>query len=227
VRWPRDAWLDAFPNEAAAFRRLPTLLDRTIVELATSRLPQTKEGVLSAFVLSTAWGYGGNGYGPFRAARILSAAGPTAAARLQTAARAVRREGALAGYRALAAPVRLKHLGPAFGTKFLFFQSAGHDRALIFDQLMSTWLEENCGLRLDATRWSSQTYAEYLRLMRIWAVSLEVEPATLEMAVFTDQATAQGGQWRARERDSLSLRPGDGPGALGEALRDRWSELGA
>ena len=66
---------------------------------------------------------------------------------------------------------------------------------------MSTWLEERCRLRLDATSWSSQTYAEYLRLMRIWAASLEVEPATLEMAVFTDQATAQGGQWRASERD--------------------------
>ena len=104
VRWPRDAWLAAFPNQAVVLGQLPVLLDRTTVERATSRLPETKAGVLSAFVLSTAWGYGGNGYGPYRAARILSAAGPAAAARLQTATRAVRREGPLAGYRALGRP---------------------------------------------------------------------------------------------------------------------------
>jgi hypothetical protein len=82
---------------------------------------------------------------------MIATTGATLGARLLAATNAVRDEGPLAGYRVLAGPGRVSHLGPAFGTKFLFFQSRRGDRALIFDRLMSSWLREHCDPSLNPT----------------------------------------------------------------------------
>jgi hypothetical protein len=50
-------------------------------------------------------------------------------------------------------------LGPAFGTKFLYFCSPpGGQPALILDRLMSRWLRDNAGLAVNEIRWSVSTY---------------------------------------------------------------------
>jgi hypothetical protein len=58
------------PEERSTFEALPDALDRKAVERAVHDLPTTEAGAKSAFVAVMAWGYGNNGYGPARAARV-------------------------------------------------------------------------------------------------------------------------------------------------------------
>lgn len=195
VRWRRDAWIAEFPDQSEALEELPDELDRGAVERVTTRLPETEAGVSMAFVICLAWGYGANGYGPHRALSVLAAENGSAPRRLLEAGKAVRAGGPLAGYEALAGSSRIHGLGPAFGTKFLFFQSRPPERALILDRLVAEWLDEHCSFVVSATRWSKRSYERYLRTMQDWAKAVGVEPETLEALLFSEQATVVGSQW--------------------------------
>jgi hypothetical protein len=55
---------------------------------------------------------------------------------------------------------RLARLGPAFGTKFLYFCSPASGRpALILDRLVAAWLRENADLSLNEARLVSSQWA--------------------------------------------------------------------
>jgi hypothetical protein len=91
---------------------------------------------------------------------------------------------------------RLVGLGPAFGTKFLYFCSPPGDQpALILDRLMSRWLRDNAGLAFNEIRWSVSTYRRYLTTMYGWADELAVASDELEMCIFSEQAGLAGSQW--------------------------------
>jgi hypothetical protein len=86
---------------------------------------------------------------------------PNADARLQAAAGTAVEGRPVDGYACLGdhGIARLPHLGPAFGTKFLYFCSATSSQpALILDRLVARWLRENAGLPLNELRWSVSTY---------------------------------------------------------------------
>lgn len=217
IRWPPEAWLQAFPDQESVLNDLPALLDRSAVDRAVRALPESEEGVRSALVIIMAWGFGDNGYGRHRVSQILSS--PDAARNLLEATRAVRESGPIAGYTTLAGSARVKHLGPSFGTKFLYYQSAPSDRALILDRLLGRFLEERCGIRLDVARWSVPTYAEYYELMAEWGRSCQLEPDVLEMVLFTQQATAAGGQWATPDTVSSALARSGDPDEFDEELR--------
>lgn len=77
------------------------------------------------------------------------------------------------------------YIGPAFGTKFLYFAGGGSPEhpSFILDQRCAQALR---GLRWGTLRdggWSSSTYGEYCTLLRRWAVKLS-----------TDEAPAAGDQ---------------------------------
>lgn len=97
----------------------------------------------------------------------------------------------------LAGSGRIEGLGPTFGTKFLYFASPAHARALILDKLIATALERTSALRLNPVPWKERTYATYIATMGIWARHLGVEPDELEQVLFTDQASLNGSQWGA------------------------------
>ena len=118
---------------------------------------------------SPSWpgGTGGSGYGPYRVRRVLSSV-PDPGARLQAAAGELARGGPTSAYALLgdSGVPRLPGLGPAFGTKFLFFCSPPTSpTALILDRLVAAWLRANTGLRLNETRWSVPAYQRYLETM--------------------------------------------------------------
>jgi hypothetical protein len=144
-----------------------------------------------------AWGYGQVGYGPFRVRRLLDAT-PGADSQLQAAASKLldgrpTEAYALLGDRGVP---RLARLGPAFGTKFLYFCSpVGKPPALILDRLVALWLRENTGLALNETRWSVSTYERYLRTMFGWAAELDIVADELEACIFSDQAGLVRSQW--------------------------------
>ena len=129
--------------------------------------------------------------------RVLRAT-PNAGARLQVAASALVVDRPVMAYAHLGdhgAP-RLAHLGPSFGTKFLYFCSAtGSQPALILDRLIARWLRENAGLALNESRWSVSTYAGYLDTMFRWADELRIRADDLEACIFSEQAGLVGSQW--------------------------------
>jgi hypothetical protein len=138
-----------------------------------------------------------SGYGPFRVRRLLDAT-PGADAQLQAAATKLS-EGrpseayALLGDRGVP---RLARLGPAFGTKFLYFCSPANSRpALILDRLVAAWLRENTGLSLNEARWSVSTYDRYLQAMFGWADELDTAADELEACIFLAQAGLVSSQW--------------------------------
>jgi len=98
---------------------------------------------------------------------------------------------------------RLPYLGPAFGTKFLYFcSSTGGRPALILDRLVARWLRENVGLVLNEVRWSVSTYASYLKTMFGWADELAVAADELEACIFSAQAGLVASHWAPADQAS-------------------------
>jgi hypothetical protein len=187
----------AFPSHAATFAALPEHLDRTAIRQACVHASMSPADAERSFLAVMAWGYGRVGYGPFRVRRVLDAA-PNAGIQLQAAA------GAAAGGRPVEAyaclgdhgTARLPYLGPAFGTKFLYFcSSTGRRPALILDRLVARWLRENVDLAFKEVRWSVSTYMRYLETMVGWADELALAADQLEVCIFSAQARLGDTQW--------------------------------
>ena len=197
IAWPRQRWIDDFTAEATTFAMLPDRLTRPVIRGACRRAAESPAEARRAFLAVMAWGYGRVGYGPFRVRRLLDTA-PDAGAELQAAASALREAGPVEAYARLGnhGVARLVGLGPAFGTKFLYFCSPpGGQPALILDRLMSRWLRDNAGLAVNEIRWSVPTYRRYLTSMYGWAGELAVAADELEMCIFCEQAALAGSQW--------------------------------
>jgi hypothetical protein len=144
-----------------------------------------------------AWGEGDNGYGPSRALESLELTeepGP----RLMTVARKVRDRGALAAYSLLSdgGDCRVFNLGPAFGTKYLYFcQPTGQrPQALIHDKNVADWLHDHAGFPRGSTAWSPPRYSTYLTQMHAWAADLGCQPEDVELCMFLSALPASN-QW--------------------------------
>jgi hypothetical protein len=194
VVWSRDRWAKKFPNESS-IEDLPEALNRQRVRQLCAAASVSAKAARSAFLASMVWGYGKVGYGPWRIARALD--DREAGQKLRRVVSILQAEGPDAAYRALSGPCRLERLGPAFGTKFLYFIDPGQHgrRALILDRLVSRWLVENTGLRLNPATWSSATYTAYLDHMHEWADGLEVGADEVELAIFQEMSEAEQNQW--------------------------------
>jgi hypothetical protein len=91
---------------------------------------------------------------------------------------------------------QLPGLGPAFGTKFLYFCSPpGGRTALILDRLVAAWLRANTGLRLNEARWSAPAYQRYLEAMSRWAAETAITAEELEACIFQAHARGTSSQW--------------------------------
>jgi hypothetical protein len=182
------------------FTALPDRLDRTAVRCVCVNAAVSPTDAQRAFLAVMAWGYGRVGYGPFRVLRVLAAA-PTAGAQLQAAATSAAHGRPVEAYECLGdhGTARLPHLGPAFGTKFLYFCSpAGPRPALILDRLVARWLRESVGLAFNELRWSTSTYVRYLEAMFGWADELGLAADELELCIFSTQAGLGESQWAPR-----------------------------
>jgi hypothetical protein len=197
IVWPRQRWIHQFPQFAPALTMLPDRLNRSVIRGACRRAADSAAETEQAFLAVMAWGYGRVGYGPYRVRRVFDVT-PDAGTQLQTAARALAQLGPVAAYARLGdhGVARLAGLGPAFGTKFLYFCSPpGGPPALILDRLMAQWLRHHTDLHLNEVPWSAATYARYLESMYAWAQELVVGADDLEASIFSEQAGLAGSQW--------------------------------
>jgi hypothetical protein len=196
--WPRDRWIKEFPAQRAVLEQMPDWLDRGAVAAACSSAAESPQAAGAAFLAVMAWGFGSVGFGRFRTARILNSRAD-ATERLQEVARITREDEAIAAYRALGSDGigRLPFLGPAFGTKFLYFcqPTDRRPRALILDAFVGSWLAREASWRLDTVQWSAKTYGEYLETLHAWAEELGLAPDDLELCIFQAEAELRGSQW--------------------------------
>jgi hypothetical protein len=142
-----------------------------------------------------AWGYGNVGYGAWRVAEAFKDHEP--GRKLLDVVVVLDNDGPKAAYRLMSGTSRLHRIGPAFGTKFLYFADSGrHDlRALILDRLVAEWLRINTAFRVNPVPWAPATYDAYLDQMHEWAEDLKVEPDAVELAIFQEMSEGEGGQW--------------------------------
>jgi hypothetical protein len=198
VTWPRQRWIEAFPAFEGTFASLPDLLDRDCVREACLRATDDPPAATAAFLAVMAWGFGSVGYGRFRTTAILTGT-PDASVKLQSVAHTLVQEGPDGAYRRLARPAdcQLRDLGPAFGTKFLYFcQPPGQAvTALILDQFVATWLARRTPLAVNPVPWSPSTYRRYLTHLHAWAGSMGCRPDELEYWMFRAIASERGSQW--------------------------------
>lgn len=190
-RWSREAWLRRFPEQAELLSSLPQPLSRADVTARCVAAPEGRDQATKAFIAATIWGYGPVGCGGFRTKRVLNEndiAGETLAA----VARTARDEGGPEAFAWLAQREhRLRYLGVAFATKYLFFCAAGGDGqpALVLDRLVRDWMSRTLDWPL-SLEWDTDDYYEYVASMSAWAAELDVEPGQLEMLIF--QLAANG-----------------------------------
>lgn len=200
IAWPRQRWIEAFPKHAQMLRVMPDQLDRGALRSTCVDAAVDADSAERAFVAVMAWGFGNVGYGPFRTRRVLTNT-PGASDRLATVARTLADSGAIAAYRRFGSKedCRLHGLGPAFGTKYLYFcQPRQRDVvALILDDLVSKWLLREARLKLNPVLWSEATYGRYLDHLHGWAASLDCGPDDLEYCIFRAMASERSSQWGA------------------------------
>ena len=198
IVWRRDPWLAAFPKQASLLKSLPIPLDRLAVRAICQEAIVDEESAEQALLAVMVWGHGRNGNAQYRTRRVFGSALP--ADRPWRVARTLAQTGPMAAYRRFCddGDCHLFGLGPAFGTKFLYFCQPDRQsqRALIHDSTMADWLTLYGGLKLDPTRWSESTYREYLERMHQWAAELGCRPDDAEMVIFRSMAETKGSQWR-------------------------------
>jgi hypothetical protein len=202
VAWRRAPWESAFPEHRPTLDALPDLLDRVAVRAACQDASADPRGATRAFLCVMVWGYFGTNYGPFRTRRALQQTNGSGS-RLHAAIQTLARDGPIAAYRRLgdASDARLHGLGPAFGTKFMYFSQPPDQAvtALILDDLVASWLGRNVGLKLNPAVWRTETYNAYLRRMHEWARELDCRPDELEFCIFRAEADDRGNSWGTTE----------------------------
>ena len=125
-----------------------------------------------AFVAAMAWGFRPNSYGPFRTNEMLMNSKPNqeradALTILLEVFDELKSESGkpIDAYKKLSG--KITRLGPAFGTKFLYFASSDADRAPILDAVVANWLgkygvRDSKGKWLSAVPWKRANYERYL-----------------------------------------------------------------
>lgn len=196
IRWPAKSWSARFPHFAVRLAALPSLLDRDTAKKEAGMASKDREAAAWGFLVAMIWGYGSTGYGPWRVEQMFGSISDPATA-LHRVACVLFEQGPEEAYSILAGESRMSKLGPAFGTKFLYFcrQPESGRNALILDRLVADWLAQNSDIRINPVPWSRRTYARYLERMHEWAERLSVLPEEVERSIFQAQAKVSGGQW--------------------------------
>lgn len=194
IPWPKSEWMEEFPDLAPMLSVMSNPLSRDAVRDTVRRLPNNEAGAIAAFVACMAWGYGRTGYGRSRTKKVLESNhdAPRKLAKVREIASRGGLRAAFDAYQYLAGEGRLDHLGPAFGTKFIYFHNAD---GLILDKLTAEWYKRASGIDLKPTQWNPSKYREYLAFMGGWAESFGLRPDELEEVAFSQISRESGNQW--------------------------------
>lgn len=208
-KWNQKSWTNQLEQYEEFFNRLKNdRIDRKQAVQVSPTVTNEDEAV-QVFLLSMLWGYGLVGYGPFRTRRILDR--PEAAAELLEVAQVAQRNGGLAAFKLIAdrrnggARSFLKWLGPAFGTKYIYFLTAKnnpHKPAPVMDAVVYRWFRKhapNRKLRVDF--WHTPSYEQFLISLEEWATDItkqfgqEIRIDDVEYLIFAEGSRFEGNDW--------------------------------
>lgn len=197
--WNKKPWqnrLHDLPDVLDVLEALPPAVDRDSTRLVVHS--ELKAGrVLPAFVAAMIWGYGRVGYGPARVRWVFTGTkGPdaldapvlaTVSERLAAGGQKAREGKLRDAFYLMNNDGRIKYLGSAFFTKWLYFASAlsGPDdpvAAPILDKRVVTWLDGHkvVPLRLNNTA----SYITYLDILANWGERYGRTRVQVEKAIF-------------------------------------------
>ncbi|MFC7375409.1 hypothetical protein ACFQRD_09070, partial [Brachybacterium sp. GCM10030268] len=199
--------------------------------------------VATAFIATMIWGYGTAGYGPYRTERVLRE-DPDALDHLLDVARICHdpSQGGLAAFRYITTKRGgqsryLKYLGPAFGTKFLYFLTAASEAGEptpVMDALVRRWFRDNTDSRLVTAWWDPDSYALYIDRLDEWGRELGgIRRDEVELLIFTDARGQLGTAWPGSVRPDPVPLPverlldllAEETEALGDTKGNRGAEL--
>lgn len=203
--WRPAPWkehMQDLPEVVDVLDRMPERVDRNSTRaLVLTELDAGR--TLAAFIGAMVWGYGTTGYGPVRTRWILTgtktapmevAVLPSVGEKLFAGAAFVRQNGAVEGFRFMNNDNRIKHLGAAYFTKWLYFASAVNDAddpdaAPILDAQVAQWLLAEVALQLDTNETAS--YERYLAVLKDWGQEYGRTAVQVEKVIF-GLATGRG-----------------------------------
>lgn len=197
--------------DGAQSKRSPRIDRGTVRALCAPDTLRTSGGdiddtaVVKAFLASMIWGYGLVGYGPYRTERILTrdstVSDKQAIEQLVEIAGIAQSEGGVAAFDHVAKERRggtayLKFLGPAFGTKFLYFltKASNVPTTPVFDSVVHGWLQEHAPETgsFSLLWWDTSSYKRYVDLLHSWVAELSdlagrsLDADDLEFLMFSD-----------------------------------------
>jgi hypothetical protein len=199
MSWNLDKWIKCFPEHREFLTELNSkALNRAEVARLGEEVTSEKEAI-KLFLASMIWGFGNAGYGPFRTRRILDT--HSAGAKLLEIAQIANEDGGLAAFKHVANKRAdcgyLKYLGPAFGTKYIYFaQMAKQPKKAtpVMDAVIRRWFAANIpGMRLNLSTWDLASYEKYIQHLTHWAVALSpgnpLRLDQIEYLIFAGQRT--------------------------------------
>lgn len=209
-RWNRKSWTNQLGQYEEFFNGLKIdRIDRKqAVQLSPHKVTNEEEAV-QVFLLAMLWGYGLVGYGPFRTRRIMDR--PEAVAELLEVAQVAQRDGGLAAFQLIAdrrsggTKSFLKWLGPAFGTKYIYFLTAKSNPekpAPVMDAVVYRWFRKHSPdrkVRVDF--WHTPSYKQFLDCLEEWAFDItqqfgqEVRLDDVEYLIFAEGSRFEGNDW--------------------------------
>ncbi|MGP5725410.1 8-oxoguanine DNA glycosylase OGG fold protein [Arthrobacter rhombi] len=209
-RWNTATWSRQFPAHQAFFDGLKTdRLNRHEAVQHIGRINNETEAV-EAFLLAMLWGYGPVGYGAFRTRRILDEPGAYQA--LLEVAQTAQTEGGLEAFNLICARRDqnrgyLKWLGPAFGTKFLYFATAAvapQQATPVMDAVVRRWFAKHApDHQLIVDVWHQPSYKVFLDCLEAWSSELTafsgetVTKDEVEYLIFADGNNFENNaEWR-------------------------------
>ncbi|UZD61108.1 hypothetical protein [Brevibacterium sp. JSBI002] len=207
--WKLKSWTNQLGHYKEFFNRLNgDPIDRKqAVQL--SPIVTNEEEAVQVFLLAMLWGHGLVGYGPFRTSRILDR--PEAAAELLEVAQVAQRDGGLAAFKLVVdrrngeSRSFLKWLGPAFGTKYIYFLTAKNnpqEPAPVMDAVVYRWFRKHAPdrkLRVDF--WHTPSYEQFLNSLEEWASDIaqrfgqEIRIDDVEYLIFAEGSRFEGNDW--------------------------------
>lgn len=196
IAWNSRSWRDRLEHLGEPVRSGLDALEKEIAESGGIRRSwvhdQRHMDPVPFLVIVMAWGFGKTGYGTGRVRQMVESAlqDPTVLPGIIELARRSAGE----AYPSMFGPAgraRIRQMGVAFGTKFLYFSGYSDNqtlRPLIYDQRVHVSLLKIPDRGFDLPRSPSglrtSQYLSYLEFAQRWAVDLGVEPDTLERALF-------------------------------------------
>ena len=200
--WQLKPWVNVFPDKTEFLTQLHMQnlgsIDRTLIK-SIVRNSFLTSNVVDGFLATMIWGYSNNSTGPYRTSKIINQ--KDFESNVSNSYDYLLKSNTKKAFDTLITNGP-KYLGPAFGTKYLYFAAPKSllPAPVILDSLISEALATWGNFHIDSQKASSNDYLEYINYMAQEAENLGMDSECLEMIMFTEQSKLkENSSWSNRQ----------------------------